>query len=201
MGTPLTVILVFFMCPYIQFAKSVRILPAKFSAVSFLASRMSHIMSLLLQSTSTLTGILRLSRASAMLPLLTPTNFLVLTSVVSREIVLLAIASITEGTDKSSLLKMNCWYWPSFCKMRGIFLFGSFRHPKSCLFISCRYTLAGTRLPHWQGVWHSTTTKNEYNKFKIKTGSTMRVFFKKQKWSNLLNKIMSGFVKKNPHRK
>lgn len=78
----------------------VRILPANVLVSSTAVSKMSHIAFDLLANT--LRVILRLFIASSIISLLAPINFLVFTSVVSRELVIDAYASKTEGIVRSS---------------------------------------------------------------------------------------------------
>lgn len=72
-------------------------------------SKMSHIAFDLL--TNSLTPMLTLFSTFSIPSLLTPTNFQVFTSDVSREIVLLVIASKAKGIFRSSFSTINTWYF------------------------------------------------------------------------------------------
>lgn len=80
-----------------------RMLPANAFAAPSIASSMSH-MALVLPA-NTLVPRLKLLRDSSITSLLTPTSFLVLTSVVSREIVLVLIAPQQTAQQLTHCLK------------------------------------------------------------------------------------------------
>lgn len=86
----------------------VGMLPANAFAASSVASRMSYMA--LDMHANTLAAMFKSFRASSTISLVTAINFLVLTSVVNRETVLVVTASITDITTMSLLPEINELY-------------------------------------------------------------------------------------------